>query len=133
MYSYIPFLILAIVNALLIYEFKNRQVQAVENEAIRRRRRAMNRTIIFITVFFILLTSPGAIATNLYSYLLTKSYGQLVIQLFGRFSSSYHAFGPVILYFTNQKFAQKLRSCFNPTRFIIGSSGPKDKTKSQGT
>ena len=130
MYSYIPFGILLVTNFRLIYEFKNRRVQVVENELHRRRRRAMNRTVIFITVFFISMTLPGAILSTLFTYLLKNVNGQIVTSILGRLSSSYHAYSLIILYLTNQKFAQKLRSFFTSKKLLVNSSSHKDKSKS---
>ena len=78
----------------------------------------MNRTVIFITVLFILMTLPGAVLSNMYSFVLSQPYGRIVVFVFGSLSLSYHSYGIVILYFTNKKFAQQLRSILGPQKTV---------------
>ena len=131
MYSYAPFTILLIINCRLIYEFKNRKVQGVESDATRRRRRAMNRTVIFVTFLFVIMTLPMAIVGHMYVWLVKVSYGQIIILICGRLSSSYQGYNIIFFYFTNQKFAQALRCCFSSRTFNDASTTIKDKTRSQ--
>ena len=131
MYSYLPFCILFIINSRLVLEFKNRKVKGVENDATKRRKRAMNRTVIFITLLFIAMTLPSAVSANFNTLLLKLSYGQAITFVLGRLSSSYHAYSLVFLYLTNQKFAEKLRTSVWSIITRNGASRNQELTKSQ--
>ena len=127
MYSYLPFCILFIINSRLILEFKNRKVQGAENDATKRRKRHLNRTVIFMTLLFISLTLPGAVIASSSSPVIKLPYGPTVVMIFVRVSSSYHAYGVIILYFTNNKFAQRLKACFSSKSLFNNSTTGQEK------
>ena len=113
LYSYVPFALLLIMNAMLIFMFKNRSVHGVANNASRKRQSSMTRTVIFVTLLFILMTGPGAVVGSMFAEIMSQSYGHLVLVLVDCIAFSYHAYGLILLYKTNIKFANQLRAIAN--------------------
>ena len=133
MFSYVPFGILVLINCRLIFEFKKRKINGVENEIQRRKRKAMNRTVIFVTLLFVIMTVPSALASSFYGVIVKLSYAQAIFQVLGRVASSYQAYNLLFLYLTNRKFAQILRSHFVRIHSYITSSNTLDRSKSVTT
>ena len=69
-------------------------------------------TVISITVFFILFTSPGAVTSVYFSILIQTFAGKIVILLCDGLSFSYHALNILILCFTNKRFYTQLKCLF---------------------
>ena len=84
----------------------------------------MNRTVVFVTLLFILLTGPGAVISAMFSYILSLPYGLLLIVFVDSIAFSYHAYGLIILYKTNKKFANHLRSVAGYKQNVSVVAGP---------
>ena len=73
----------------------------------------MNRTVIHLTVLFLLMTIPGALIASVFNHLISIPYGFSIVTAVNSISSSFHAYYVVFFYCLNRKFAQKLRSMLN--------------------
>ena len=76
------------------------------------RRSRTNKTIITMTITFILMTLPGAICSFYYSELLSISYGRYIIFFFDCVTFSYHSLNFLFLYMTNNLYKNELNNFF---------------------
>ena len=109
LYSYLPAFTLLLTNARLIFKFNSTSNTTIQNEHTRKRNSSVNRTVVFSTILFLVMTLPGAITTTITSDLDQQNYFTLILVLIS-FSSSYHAYDALFLYFTNPRFAEQLKS-----------------------
>ena len=109
LYSYLPTAILVVTNFMLVYTFTHHRA-AAQKKTAQKRQRSMIITVVLLTVLFIVMTLPGAIIGAIIDYIIQQPYGIFLISSFTAFSSSYNAYGIVILFFTNKKFRESLRS-----------------------
>ena len=121
MYSFVPFALLLIANVLLIHKIFFRRGRIVEEHHLNafngrspsslftKKNLSMTRTIITITLLFILMTSPSAFAAIFYSELVKTEFGYELVNLFDKITFSYHGLTFVILYFSNKKFRSEFK------------------------
>jgi len=77
------------------------------------RRSKTNKTIIIVTITFILMTLPGAICSFYYSELLSIAYGSLIIFFFDCVTFSYHSLNFLFLFFTNNIYKKEFKKFLN--------------------
>lgn len=123
-----PFVLLIISNTLIIYKathFDRTHSEAVassnrngiinKNRDIKRQKRnklQMTRTILCITILFIVLTTPGVFINGVfYNQLRSLNFVQMLVNIATGFSFSYQAFNFFILYFSNKMFAAQVKVC----------------------
>ena len=110
-----PFGILLLSNMVLIIRYKYKHMKVANNQASNQRSNSMTRTVIFITLLFIIMTLPGALTSTFFYLIVGIPNARLIPLVTTSLSSSYHAYSLVLLFFTNRKFAQQLRALFkNP-------------------
>jgi hypothetical protein len=111
-YSIVPFVILLVFNILLILEVSTSRVsQSSANSSSSRKKVQMSVTVIVLAVSFIVLTLPGAVISGFFfgTFIVTNE-GYFLILLLDSITFSYHAFSFFILYFSNKKFSEVLKS-----------------------
>lgn len=70
----------------------------------------MNKTVIYTTISFIVMTLPNAVVSFLYPTLAQYSLGLLIIRLGDLFSFSFHGFNFFINFAFNKKFRHQFRN-----------------------
>ena len=131
LYSAIPFILIFISNILLItflMKMNSRNVNNNPNNNARRSR--TNKTIITMTITFILMTLPGAICSFYYSELTNLSYGSFTILFFDCVTFSYHCLNFWFLYFTNHVYKNELLKLLK-INFKISSFSIKNTSDSK--
>lgn len=110
LYSAIPFFLLFIINALLIYFLvKINKVSIAENKAATNRKTRTTKTIIIVTMAFIIFTLPGAICSYYFSELISLPYGYYILVFFDCVTFSYHGLNSIILYNSNKLYKKEVR------------------------
>ena len=122
MYSFIPFIFLAIINTLLIIDLR-RHVQLTSestNSAVSTtsNKISINTSVIAITLLFIVFTCPSAIASQYYNTLVTSYNGNIILFACDCFAFSYHALNIIILCMFNKQFVRKFREAFGMKRNV---------------
>lgn len=112
LYSFVPFVLITILNALLIYHLYQvkTQLQNVQNSTLLKNQIAISTTILAMTILFIVATSPGAIISQFYSTLIMSDSGKIILFAGDDISFSYHAYTIIILCLSNKEFLRKLRN-----------------------
>lgn len=112
MYSFIPFGLIAFLNALLLYHLYKvkSQLQNVSNSALLKNQIEISVTILAMTILFIVATSPGAVISQFFSILIMSDIGKIILFAGDDVSFSYHAFTIIILCVSNKEFLRKLRN-----------------------
>ena len=113
---------LTIINILLIIDL-NRKIQSsasssIRNTRISKNQRAINITLIIMTLLFILLTGPNAVCSMLFSQIMKLPNGELIIILLDCITFSYHALNILVLCLSNKEFLRQLKKSFGFT-FIV--------------
>ena len=135
LYSYGPFALILVCNILLIYEFRRKgmalnsqsanfptSIPRTSSKIANKKKSSMNRTVILITMLFIIMTGPGAVISLLYNKLLALDFGKSIIYLGSAFEMSYHAFSLIILFLTNKKFSNEIKKLIRGEFTLFRSS-----------
>ena len=126
LYSYIPFCLLAVNNLFLIYSIhvRKKAIASDPNSSHVRKKKSMNRTVIFITLIFILMTLPSSIASIYFDQLIISSVGSVILIALDALSFSYHGLNILVLLYTNQQFKRdfKVFFCLWRNSLQLGSS-----------
>ena len=133
MYSFVPFVLLACVNLLLISRiYASFRSLGFKNDT--NKQMSANVSVVFLTAVFILFTCPGAISSQ-YANVLIRTYDGTILLVAGDcLCFSYHALNILILSFTNKKFLKKLKFIlrkqqnFSSTQIHLNNSTPKQGT-----
>ena len=107
-YSIIPSILLVIINTLLIRRVikKDKTITLTRNT----KKRMMNLFVIFMTIYFIVLTLPSSIAGGFFfDELLSTKLGNIILFFCDCLSFSNHAFNIFLLFFVNTRFRRALR------------------------
>ena len=115
MYSFIPFVVLAFANILLIIDLrqKSQETNQGTNSALdSRSKRNINISIIVITVLFIVFTCTSAIASQYYNILVRTTNGLIILYAADCVAFSFHALNIIILWSTNKQFVRKSKEAF---------------------
>ena len=115
MYSFIPFVVLALANILLIVDLnqKAQETTHATNSALdSRTKKNINISVIVITVLFIVFTCPSAIASQYYNVLVVSYKGNVILFASDCFAFSFHALNIIILWLTNKQFVRKFKEAF---------------------
>lgn len=105
----IPSVSLIVVNSLIIW--KATRFERVQNTRQIKRKREMTVTILIITFLFVILSLPSNIMFGyFYSYLLVIDEGTMISDLVIGIHMSFPAFSFFILYFSNKRFSQEVKS-----------------------
>ena len=127
MYSYLPFLLLAISNFLLIFTLHRQRTSSKVNAstAQSKRQRSMTITIVVITLLFILFTGTGAVVNFFLGDLLQSYSGLVIITLGDTLCFTFHAMNIFSLLVANKKFRQEfLKLVSNYTLSESTTNGP---------
>jgi hypothetical protein len=119
LYSFIPFVLLAIINLLLIINLRQKQRANMENtnsSVDNKTQLQINLSVIIMTILFIVFTCPSAIASQYYNVLVTSFNGNIILFSMDCFAFSYHALNIIILCFTNKQFTRKLLQIISFTK-----------------
>ena len=113
MYSFIPFILLVIINIFLIVDLnKKKRMASVQNSVIKENQLSITFSIILLTILFIVFTSPSAVSSQFYNILSTTYTGNIILFACDCFAFSYHALNIIILCLSNKQFLRKLREAF---------------------
>lgn len=114
-YSIIPFILLSISNISLIFYIKKSKKCLVSSIVINNKkqhsnimRQRMNKTIIYTTALFILMTLPTATTSLFYTKLIASDGGLFLIRFFNSISFSFHGLN----FFVHLLFNKKFRAVF---------------------
>jgi len=128
LYSFIPFILLVIINIFLIIDLnKKKRLTNVQNSIIKKNQLSINLSIILLTLLFILFTSPSAVSSQFYNILVTTTTGNIILFACDCFAFSYHALNIIILCLSNKQFLRKLKEAFgikNVTVFPTHNTNP---------
>ena len=114
MYSFIPFILLAIINILLIFDLnRQKKLVSVKNSAIKKNQLSINMSVIVLTLLFIVFTSPSAVCSQFYNTLVTTYIGNIILFASDCFAFSYHALNIIILCAANKQFFRNLKETFS--------------------
>lgn len=123
-YSLGPFCLITIANVLLVnLIMKRKQIGRVQTVTVannftsstyesKSKNSRMNRTVITMTLIFIAMTSPIAMASFFFSLLASTDYGVFIITLFDCVSFSYHGLNFVIMALSNKIFRNAFKKLF---------------------
>ena len=113
LYSYLPFILLAIANILLIACLhKNNKSSVSRSETQERKHRSITITIISVTLLFIVLTGTGAVVNFFIADLIQTYTGNVVIVLGDTLCFSFHSLNIISLLITNKRFRDEFRCIF---------------------
>ena len=117
-YSYIPFCMIAVANFLLVISIlrKNKVSTATTTNA-KKRNIFMNITVFSITILFIVLTCPGAIASSYFNVLIQSYSGRVILFSVDSLTFSYHSLSFITLFITNKKFSKELYYLFTCRKY----------------
>jgi hypothetical protein len=109
-YSFGPFAILIVFNFLLIFSLLPGK-SSMLNESVQRRnkRKKLTKTVVCLSIYFIVLTTCGAITNIMYVDLITYELGVLIIYILNNLSFSYNALNFLVLLLSNTKFAAEFK------------------------
>jgi hypothetical protein len=115
MYSFIPFILIFALNLILVrFVYRKKVVNSTGGES-RAKFKSMTRTVMSITIIFIVMTSPISVASIFYNELVLTYLGLICLDLLNSLCFTYHALNIFILLFTNKKFVTELKQFL--TRF----------------
>lgn len=72
----------------------------------------MTKTIIILTITFIVLTLPGAIVSAYYNEIMALEAGHMIVNLSDDLSCTFHAFNFITLFLSNKQFSQRVKTFF---------------------
>jgi hypothetical protein len=110
-YSFGPFAILIVFNLLLVLSLvPSKNTTLNETEQKRRKRKKLTITIICLSVYFVVLTTCGAISGILFVNLITYyQLGIFIIYTLNNISFSYNAFNFLALLLSNKAYAKEFK------------------------
>jgi hypothetical protein len=109
-YSIGPFAILIVFNLLLVLSIlPNQNTTLNETEQKRRKRKKLTITVICLSVYFVVLTTCGAISNILYVNLITYELGNLIIYTLNNIAFCYNAFNFLALLLSNKVYANEFK------------------------
>lgn len=113
LYSYVPFGLLATANALLMLTLYWRaRTSKAQTLTKAKKQKAMNRTVISISLIFIFMTAFITVGSLFYPTLIQSYTGLCVLFFCDCMGFSYHGLNFFILFFTNKKFRQQFGLLF---------------------
>ena len=124
-----PCIILSIFNILfMIYIFKRLKYSS-RIASTRRKKLSTNKTIIVLTILFVVFTTPSAIISRYYNDLVNTKVGNIILLSGDCFSFTFHALSIFVLYLSNKRFSDRLKPIiFIDFRVIFASRTKKSPT-----
>ena len=113
---------LAISNVLLITYINRKKSNLNQTKSQKSKQRTVNRTVIGMTVMYMVMTIPGTITAVYYGNLIKTDWGTFVLYVGDSIDNSYHGLNFLILLMTNRIFLNEAK------RLFFG-----DKTQNQST
>ena len=130
LYSFIPFGLIFILNALLLfYIYKSTKTIQNFRSSILKKQISISVTILTITFLFIIATAPGAVISQFYNVLVRSEHGLIVLFSGDNITFSYHAFTLIILSLTNKEFLRKFRESNQVTVYPTNNSQAQTNMK----
>lgn len=122
-YAIVPFVILTLVNILLVYEVvykdNNKQVHDDLHKKIEKRKE-LTKTIISLTIPFIICLLPSSIAGGYYYMsIISTDWGVMILYFFDKILFSYHSMNFFVLITFNKEFRRKIKNFFVRNRVDI--------------
>lgn len=121
-YSLAPFLVLAIANLLLIRKIMSRKVVKMttmsstftnaKSTGKKSKSDRINKTVIILTLIFVMMTLPLASASFFFNQLVLTDYGLFIIVLLDCISFSYHGLNFILMAFSNKIFRKQYKKTF---------------------
>ena len=110
LYSFLPFLMLAITNILLIlFLYKLSHVSTLQlNASKAKKQKSLNITVISLTLIFIVMTSPSALCSIYFEKWIGTQLGAVFITLSDCICFSYHGLNFALLFVSNKKFLREV-------------------------
>jgi hypothetical protein len=118
MYSYIPFSLLALLNLLLIIHINKKKSNLEQNKTQVSKQKTMNRTVISMTLMYIIMTIPGTLVSIYYGFLIQTDWGTFLLFLGDSIDNSYHGLNFIILLITNKKFLNEAKNILTKKKVI---------------
>lgn len=106
-YSYIPYLALVLANTALIVFLTIRQKNSIQSTSSSSKKSSANRTVLAITLLFIVMTFPSTIGNIFYTQWITYEWGLAAILTCDAIDFTYHAISFPVLMITNIRFRQE--------------------------
>ena len=103
LYSYIPFGLLVIANALLVHQMTRKKSKA-RSRTRSSKQRSMNITILVLTILFVIFTGISTIVTIFYSLLMASYSGLVIAEIGDILGFSFHALNILSLMAMNKAF-----------------------------
>lgn len=104
-----------VINCLFLqhlYTVHKSTQQSAKNKSIKKKKSSANKTVISLTVLFIIMTSPLAFVANYYTVLIQTYSGKLIISIGDCLSFSFHCLSIIILMVTNKRFYREMKTLF---------------------
>ena len=114
MYSIAPFVILGLVNSFLIYQTLASRGIISRTQSDKVKRRNASFSVVMVTIAFIVLTLPNAIAGGYFiAQLFSTELGTLILFITDCFAFTFHSFNFVVFLFSNKRFNEEFRNMLN--------------------
>jgi hypothetical protein len=113
LYSFVPFVLLTIINILLLIDLHKKSRVSIENSNISKNQVSINVSVILMTLLFIVFTCPSAIASQYYQVLVMSFTGNILLSGADCLAFSFHAFNIFILGLSNKEFLRRLKNSVN--------------------
>ena len=113
MYSFVPFVLLFVINIMLIRVLRRKTRHLPLSISIAKKNQlSINVSVIVMTLLFIVFTCPSAIVSHFYNTLIASYNGKVIMFTCGNIALSYHALNIVIMCVMNKFFFRKLKEAF---------------------
>jgi preprotein translocase subunit SecG len=118
-YSVVPFVLLTAMNIFLIKIVIGSSMSSSAHQSSSgapssvgnmKKKLQMTKTVIILTVLFIVLTLPGAVVSAYYNYVIALESGRLIVLICDELTFSYHALGFVTLLYSNKQFFNQVKA-----------------------
>ena len=114
MYSYVPFILLAVINICLVVDLHKRSKGIIDaaNSRFKKSQLSINISVIIMTILFIVFTCASAVASHYYDQLVQSFNGNIILFSADSFAFTYHSLNILIVLFSNKQFRIKFKETF---------------------
>ncbi len=78
----------------------------------------MNRTVISMTLMYIIMTIPGTLVSIYYGKLVQNDWGTFILYLGDSVDNTYHGLNFIILLITNKKFLNEAKNIISKNKIV---------------
>ncbi|CAF1051332.1 unnamed protein product [Brachionus calyciflorus] len=114
-YSYAPSASLGLAKMLITHLYTTRKPncgQSGQNDKKKNKQDQMTKTIIYMTVTFILITLSNVTASFYFNTLIITDYGSALLRLTDMLSYAYHGLNFIVFYISNNRFRSEFKKVF---------------------